>query len=121
MLVPGFQSTPERLYYAIEFSRITFPFIFFISLTALYSGILNSIDKFAVVASSPMAGNMVIIAIVMGFYNKFVSSGYAFAWGLWPAESCNGFGFGFLRLNKAWALGLFGHDLMKTLSVSLGF
>ncbi len=81
-LVPGFKSTPDRLFYAIEFSRITFPFIFFISLTALYSGILNSIDKFAVVASSPMAGNMVIIAIVMGFYDKFFSSGYAFAWGV---------------------------------------
>lgn len=82
LLVPGFKSTPDRLYYAIEFSRITFPFIFFISLTALYSGILNSIDKFAIVASSPMIGNMVIIAIVMGFYDKFFSSGYAFAWGI---------------------------------------
>ncbi len=81
-LLPGFQSTPERLYYAIEFSRITFPFIFFISLTALYSGILNSLDKFAVVASSPMIGNMIIIAIVMCFYNQFESSGYAFSWGI---------------------------------------
>lgn len=81
-LVPGFTSTPERLFYAIEFSRITFPFIFFISLTALYSGILNSIDKFAIVASSPMAGNMIIIAVVLGFYDKFFSPGYAFAWGV---------------------------------------
>ncbi len=47
VLLPGFASTPERLFYAIEFSRITFPFIFFISITALYSGILNSFDKFA--------------------------------------------------------------------------
>lgn len=82
LLVPGFKDTPDRLYYAIEFSRITFPFIFFISLTALYSGILNSIDKFAIVASSPMIGNMAIIAIVMSLYNKFSSSGYAFAWGI---------------------------------------
>lgn len=82
LLVPGFKDTPERLYYAIEFSRITFPFIFFISLTVLYSGMLNSIDKFAIVASSPVVGNMAIIAIVMGFYNKFTSSGYAFAWGI---------------------------------------
>jgi len=34
LIVPGFKETPDRLYYAIEFSRITFPFIFFISLTA---------------------------------------------------------------------------------------
>ncbi len=82
LLVPGFKTTPDRLYYAIEFSRITFPFIFFISLTALYSGMLNSIDKFAIVALSPMVGNMVILAIVVGFYDKFCSPGYAFAWGI---------------------------------------
>lgn len=82
LLLPGFKETPDRLYYTIEFSRITFPFIFFISLTALYSGILNSIDKFAIVASSPMVGNMAIIAIVMGFYDKFFSTGYAFACGV---------------------------------------
>jgi putative peptidoglycan lipid II flippase len=82
ILVPGFSSTPDRLFYAIEFSRITFPFIFFISLTALYSGILNSIDKFAIVASSPMAGNMIIISIVLAFYDKFFSPGYAIAWGI---------------------------------------
>ncbi len=81
-LVPGFGSTPERLYYAIEFSRITFPFIFFISLTALYSGILNSLDRFAVVASSPMAGNMIIIAVVFCLYDKFASPGFAFSWGI---------------------------------------
>lgn len=82
VLVPGFKETPVRLYYAIEFSRVTFPFIFFISLTALYSGMLNSIDKFAIVASSPMVGNMAIIAIVMAFFDKFSSSGYAFSWGI---------------------------------------
>lgn len=82
LFLPGFQLTPGRLYYVIEFSRITFPFVFFISLTALYSGILNSMDKFGVVALSPMAGNMVIIAVVLCLYDKFTSPGYAFAWGI---------------------------------------
>lgn len=82
LAVPGFQETPGRLYYVIEFSRITFPFVFFISMTALYSGILNSMDKFAIVASSPMIGNIVIIAVVFGFYNQFSSPGYAFSWGI---------------------------------------
>lgn len=82
LLVPGFKDTPDRLYYAIEFSRITFPFIFFISLTALYGGMLNSIDKFAVVASSPMIGNVAILGIVMAFYNRCSSPGYSFAWGV---------------------------------------
>lgn len=81
-IVPGFKDTPDRLYFAIEFSRITFPFIFFISLTALYSGILNSMNKFAIVACSPIVGNMAIIAVVFSFYDHFVSPGYAFAWGV---------------------------------------
>lgn len=82
LLVPGFKSTPERLHYAIEFSRITFPFIFFISLTALYSGILNSVEKFSSVASSPMVGNVAILAVVLTLHANFSSSGYAFAWGI---------------------------------------
>ncbi len=60
---PGF--TGERLRLVIEFSRITFPFIFFISLTAFYSGILNSLEKFVSVASSPVIGNIFIVAFVM--------------------------------------------------------
>ena len=81
-LVPGFEKTPERLHYAIEFSRITFPFIFFISLTALYSGILNSFDRFAAVASSPMVGNFGILAVVFGLHTQFSSEGYSFAIGI---------------------------------------
>ena len=82
LVVPGFKETPDRLYYAIEFSRITFPFILFISLTALYSGILNSMDKFAIVASSPMVGNIAIVVVVLSFYNQFFSPGHAFSWGI---------------------------------------
>ena len=71
IFAPGFKHTPDRMAYAIEFSRITFPFIFLISLTALYSGILNSFEKFAAVASSPMMGNMALIVTV-----------YIFLWGV---------------------------------------
>lgn len=82
VFVPGFRATPERMQYAIEFSRITFPFIFFISLTALYGGILNSVDRFALVASSPMAGNMAIIAVVFCFAYQMPTPGHAFATGV---------------------------------------
>lgn len=82
ILVPGFAHTPERLQYTIEFTRITFPFIFFISLTALYSGVLNSLDKFAAAASSPMAGNLAIIAVVLSMHDSFHSPGDAFALGI---------------------------------------
>lgn len=55
----------QRLSIAIAFTRITFPFILFISLTAFYSGILNSLEKFVCVASSPAIGNIFIVGFVM--------------------------------------------------------
>jgi putative peptidoglycan lipid II flippase len=83
VFVPGFRATPERMALAIEFSRITFPFIFLISLTALYSGILNSYEKFAAVASSPMMGNIAIILTVYGLlWGTNMETGYAFAFGI---------------------------------------
>lgn len=82
-LVPGFRGTPERMALVIEFSRITFPFIFLISLTALYSGILNSYEKFAAVASSPMMGNMAVIITVYGLvWGMHWQGGHAFATGI---------------------------------------
>lgn len=82
VIVPGLLEKSGRFYYVVEFSRITFPFIFFISLTALYSGILNSMERFAAVASSPMIGNMAIIIVVCLLYDQFSSEGYAFSWGI---------------------------------------
>lgn len=81
-LLPGFSSTPERLAYAIQFTRITFPFILFISVCALYSGILNSLEQFAYAASSPMVGNMSIIATVFAIKSFTVNNGQAFAFGI---------------------------------------
>lgn len=82
IVVPGFAQTPQRLFYAVEFTRITFPFIFFISLTALYSGILNSFDRFAAVASSPMIGNFFIIVTVLSLATVLPTPGHAFSLGV---------------------------------------
>lgn len=79
IFVPGFSATPERLELAISFTRITFPFILFISLTALYSGILNSLERFAAAASSPMAGNVFIIGFVMALSTYTTDAGVLMA------------------------------------------
>lgn len=50
---------------AIFFSRLTFPFILLISLTALFSGVLNSFEKFSAAASSQIGGNSFIIFIML--------------------------------------------------------
>lgn len=61
ILAPGFATTPERLDLAITFTRITFPYILFISLAAHLSGVLNSFDRFAAAAGVPILLNIVMI------------------------------------------------------------
>ncbi|MCX7338530.1 MAG: murein biosynthesis integral membrane protein MurJ [Alphaproteobacteria bacterium] len=61
VLAPGFATTPERLDLAIKFTRITFPYILFISLSALLAGILNSLDRFAAAAAAPILLNITMI------------------------------------------------------------
>lgn len=56
---------PERLAITIKLTRIAFPFLIFISLSAFYSGILNSIDRFFFVSSSQFIGNIFIVAFVL--------------------------------------------------------
>ncbi|MGL4427241.1 MAG: murein biosynthesis integral membrane protein MurJ [Alphaproteobacteria bacterium] len=78
-LLPGFAKTPERMDYLIQFTRVTFPFILFISLTALYGGVLNSLERFAAVASSPLIGNIFIVGFVLGMHTSVSKPGYVFA------------------------------------------
>lgn len=83
IMAPGFKTNPAQLDLAVSLTRITFPFILFISLTALYSGVLNSFERFAAVASSPLAGNIMIIAVVFVFMRwTHMPGADAFAWGV---------------------------------------
>ena len=81
ILAPGFEKTPERLMYTIEFTRITFPFILFISVSAILGGILNSLDRFAAPASAQSVGNLIIIGALYFFSHYAVNAGYIAAWG----------------------------------------
>jgi len=70
-LASGFDD-PAKFDLAVLFSRIGFPYIIFISLTALYSGVLNSFGKFAAAAAAPTLLNVVLIAAML--------LGWAFGW-----------------------------------------
>src|SRR3989338_4282273 len=58
---PGFNAKPEVFNTAVLLSRITFPYILFISLASLLSGILNSTGKFAAAAGTPLILNLTMI------------------------------------------------------------
>ncbi len=57
LLAPGFVDDPERYDFATQFTRITFPYLLFISLVSLMGGVLNSLGRFAAVAATPILLN----------------------------------------------------------------
>jgi len=76
ILAPGFGRTPERLQLAIDFTRLTFPYILFISLAALMTGMLNSIDRFAAGAAAPILLNIIMILSLLIYSFLGLSPGY---------------------------------------------
>ena len=50
---------------AVALTRITFPFLFFISLASFFSAILNSHNKFAAASAVPIILNLVLIGILI--------------------------------------------------------
>ena len=69
LIAPGFYNDPEKFGLATEFTRITFPFLLFVSLSSLLSGILNTNNKFAAAAAAPIVLNIVLIlSMLFSFY-----------------------------------------------------
>jgi putative peptidoglycan lipid II flippase len=77
LLAPGMRDEAPTFAMAIEFGRIAFPYLLFISLASLYGGVLNSIDRFAHVAATPILLNLTMIATVLGLTPFLPNSGYA--------------------------------------------
>ena len=65
LIAPGFYQDPEKLNLAVELSRITFPFLFFICLASFFGAILNSYNKFAAAAAAPIILNIVLILALL--------------------------------------------------------
>jgi putative peptidoglycan lipid II flippase len=85
VIAPGFSATPERLEMAITFTRITFPYIFFISIAALLSGVLNSLDRFAAAAAAPIILNIIMIGALLIYSYADLATGKALSWAVFLA------------------------------------
>jgi putative peptidoglycan lipid II flippase len=79
---PGFVRDPEKFRLAVELTRITFPYLLFISLVSLQGGVLNSLDRFAAVAATPVLLNLCLIGGLLGLMPIAPSAGHALAWGV---------------------------------------
>ena len=81
LLAPGFSAEPERFGLAVELTRITFPYLALMTLVTLFSGILNSIGKFAAAAAAPILLNLTMMfALLLAVF--FPTAGQAAAWGV---------------------------------------
>lgn len=65
VMAPGFASDPEKFDLTVFLTRIAFPYLGLVSLTAFYSGVLNSRGRFAAAAFAPALLNAVLIAVLL--------------------------------------------------------
>jgi putative peptidoglycan lipid II flippase len=77
---PGFAATPGKFDLTVGLLRITFPYIFFISLTALAGGILNTHSRFSVPAITPALLNLSFIGFALWGAPYFDPPVEALAW-----------------------------------------
>jgi putative peptidoglycan lipid II flippase len=81
LLAPGFSKDPGRFALAVEFTRLTFPYLLLVSLVTLYGGILNSLDRFASAAAAPILLNLSMM-MTLALAAFFPTAGHAAAWGV---------------------------------------
>ncbi|MCC6171005.1 MAG: murein biosynthesis integral membrane protein MurJ [Gammaproteobacteria bacterium] len=85
LFAPGFASQGDKYALAVAMLRWTFPYLFFVSLTALFSGVLNSYGRFAVPAFTQVIMNLVMILFAIGFASHATNPGVTLAIGVFVA------------------------------------
>ena len=65
LIAPGFVSDKEKINLAIDLTRITFPFLMFVSLASFFSAILNSHNKFAMAAAASIILNIILVGVLI--------------------------------------------------------
>ena len=87
IFAPGFFLAEDPLRYQLtsDMIRITFPYLFLISLTGFCGAVLNSYGRFAVPAFTPVLLNITLIVAVMVAAPYFDQPAFALAWGVMAA------------------------------------
>jgi putative peptidoglycan lipid II flippase len=101
VVAPGFNADPAHFRLTVELTRITFPYLVFISLASFQGGLLNAVDKFAATAATSILLNLFLIVALL----HHPVTGQSLSWAvtvsgvaqcLWLAYSCRRVG---LRLS----------------------
>ncbi|WP_341760374.1 murein biosynthesis integral membrane protein MurJ [Candidatus Endowatersipora endosymbiont of Watersipora subatra] len=85
LVAPGFNKWPHKLDLSITMTRIMFPYLFCMSLVAMFSGILNALRYYFLTAAVPILLNIILIVILtyaLVFDLEMKTTGLAMAWGV---------------------------------------
>jgi putative peptidoglycan lipid II flippase len=86
LIASGFAADPVKFDLSVSLTRIAFPYLLFMSLTALFSGVLNSLHRFIAAAVAPILLNLTMVTTLvfvnlMGWGDS-PRTGYALATGV---------------------------------------
>lgn len=82
VFAPGFASDPAKQAMTADLLRITFPYLLLISLTAFSGSILNTWNRFAIPAITPVFLNLSLIGCALFLTPLVGSAAEALAWGV---------------------------------------
>ncbi len=108
VLAPGFTEKPESFALAVEMARLTFPYLWFITLASLMGAILNALDRFAAAAAAPCLLNIIMIGALLLAADALQTPGHVLSVAVAVA--------GIAQLGMmAWALQRAGYELRLVL------
>ena len=85
VFAPGFSDEPQKFELAVLFTRITFPYLLFMSLESLLAGVLNGVGRFGAAAAAPILLNLCLIASLTVAAPLMPTVGHALSWGVFVA------------------------------------
>ena len=77
---PGFAADTAKFELTVSLTRLTFPYIFFMSLVAMAGGILNTWSRFAIPAFTPVLLNLSFIGMAVFAAPHFAEPAMALGW-----------------------------------------
>lgn len=88
IIAPGFASDADKFDTTVALSVIMFPYLMFMSLTAMMSGILNSLHRYFAAAIAPVFLNIILIGVLVHAIlsgRDGLATGYNLSWGVLAA------------------------------------
>ncbi|MGD0632785.1 MAG: murein biosynthesis integral membrane protein MurJ [Beijerinckiaceae bacterium] len=114
LLAPGFRNDPEKFGLAVTMTRITFPYLLFITINTLQSGTLNANGYFSAAAFAPVLLNLTTILFLSASF-LFPNAGIAASWG----TAVSGLLQAMMTGYAAWRVGIMEHLIRPELTADV--